>query len=148
LLGWYLGVVVLDLVKGERVLEYIMFNIMHVRTFVEECWIKLLPFPPELPLPLWRSPANPYPFEITLRGDPTTTLAAMITRDPFDKTVHSLGGTWKAPIPDGIPNEIIKFLTQATHSALYSLLSLLAHKAYNPPDRCHTRLLHKKVTPN
>jgi hypothetical protein len=37
----YSGVVVLDVVRGERILDQLMFNIMHVRTFVEECWIKI-----------------------------------------------------------------------------------------------------------
>jgi hypothetical protein len=56
----------------------------------------------------------------------------MITRDLFDKTVNSLG-IGKAPCPSGIPNEIINFLPNATRSALFSLLSLLAHNAYTPP---------------
>jgi hypothetical protein len=55
----------------------------------------------------------------------------MITHDTFDETIISLG-TCKAPGPDGIPNEIIKFLPLATRSTLFSLLSLLAHKAYTP----------------
>jgi hypothetical protein len=72
----------------------------------------------------------------------------MITRDTFDKTIHSLG-TGKAPGPDGIPNEIIKFLPPATRSALFSLLSLLAHTSYTPLEWCHstTCLLHKKGDP-
>jgi hypothetical protein len=57
----------------------------------------------------------------------------MITRDTFDKTINSLG-TGKAPGPYGIPNEIIKFLPLATRSGLFSFLSLLAHKAYKPPE--------------
>jgi hypothetical protein len=71
----------------------------------------------------------------------------MIIRDTFGKTINSLG-TGKALGPDGIPNEIIKFLPPATRFALFSLLSLLAHKAYTPPEWCHstTCLLHKKVT--
>jgi hypothetical protein len=36
-IGWYSGIVVLDVVRGERVLDYLMLNIMHVWTFVEEC---------------------------------------------------------------------------------------------------------------
>jgi hypothetical protein len=36
-LGRYLGVVVLDVVRGERVLDLRMFNMVHVQTFVEEC---------------------------------------------------------------------------------------------------------------
>jgi hypothetical protein len=77
------------------------------------------------------------------RGDSSLALAGMITLDIFDKTVNSLGiGT--APGPDGIPHEIIKFLPTATRFALFSLLSLLAHKAYTPPELCHitTCLLH------
>jgi hypothetical protein len=72
----------------------------------------------------------------------------MIARDTFDKTIKSLG-TGKAPGPDGIPNEIIKVLPLAIRSALFSLLSLLAHKAYTPLERCHntTYLLHKKGDP-
>jgi hypothetical protein len=72
----------------------------------------------------------------------------MITRDTFDKTITSLG-TGKAPGPDGSPNEIIKFLPLATRSALFSLLSLLAHNTYTPPEWCHstTCLLHKKGDP-
>jgi hypothetical protein len=67
----------------------------------------------------------------------------MITRDTSDKTINSLG-TGKAPGPYGIPNEIMKFLPLETRSALFSLLSLLAHKAYTPPEWCHitTCLLH------
>jgi hypothetical protein len=36
-IGWYSGIVVLDVVRGDRVLDSLMFNIMHVRTLVEEC---------------------------------------------------------------------------------------------------------------
>ena len=72
----------------------------------------------------------------------------MITRDTFDKTLKSLG-TSKAPGPDGIPNEILKFLPPETRSTLFSLLSLLARKSYTPPEWCHntTCMLHKKVVP-
>jgi hypothetical protein len=72
----------------------------------------------------------------------------MITRDTFDNTINSLG-TGKAPSPDGIPNEIIKFLLFVNRSALFSLLSPLAHKAYTPPEWCHrtTCLRHKKCDP-
>jgi hypothetical protein len=72
----------------------------------------------------------------------------MITRDAFAKTLHSLG-TGKARGPNGIPNEIIKFLPPATRSALFSLLSILAHKSYTPLEWCHstTCLFHKKGDP-
>jgi hypothetical protein len=101
--------------------------------------------PPVLPISSWELPDNPDNFTIKPRGDPSFTLADMITRDTFDKTIHSLG-TGKAPRPDGIPNEIIKFLPPATRSVLFSLLSLLAHKSYTPLEWCHstTCLLHKK----
>jgi hypothetical protein len=62
---------------------------------------------------------NPDNFTIEPRGDPSLTLAVMITHDIFDKTIHSLG-TGKAPGPDGIPNEIIKYLPPAPPSFLSS----------------------------
>jgi hypothetical protein len=91
---------------------------------------------------------NPDNFTIEPRGNPSLTLADMITRDTFDTTVNSLG-TGKATCPDGIPNEIIKFLPPATRSALFSLLSLLALTPDTPPEWCHstTSLLHKKDDP-
>jgi hypothetical protein len=35
-IGWYSGVVLLEVVRGERVLDKLLFHIMHVRNFVEE----------------------------------------------------------------------------------------------------------------
>jgi hypothetical protein len=104
--------------------------------------------PTELPIPPWEHPDNPDHFFIETRGDSTLTLADMITRDTFDNTITSLG-TGKAPCPNAIPNEIINFLPMSTRSALFSLFSPLAHKAYTPSDWCHitTYLLHKKGYP-
>jgi hypothetical protein len=34
---FYSGIVELDVVRGERVLDWLMLSIMHVRTFVGEC---------------------------------------------------------------------------------------------------------------
>jgi hypothetical protein len=104
--------------------------------------------PHKLSTPPWELPDNPDNFTIEPRGDPSLTFADMIPRDTFDKPLNSLG-TGKAPGPDGIPNEIIKFLPPVTRSALFSLLSLLAHKSYTPPEWCHstTCLLHKKGDP-
>jgi hypothetical protein len=63
----------------------------------------------------------------------------MITRNTLDKTVNS-SNTRKDPCPDGIPNEIIDFLPDATRSALFFLLFLLARKAYTPPNGATTPL--------
>jgi hypothetical protein len=52
-------------------------------------------------VPPWELPDNPGNFTIEPRGDPSLTLADMITRDTFDKTINSLG-TGKAPDADGI----------------------------------------------
>jgi hypothetical protein len=38
-IGRYLGVVVLDVVRGERIIGGLMLNVMHVWTFVEDCII-------------------------------------------------------------------------------------------------------------
>jgi hypothetical protein len=44
-LGWYMGVVVLDVVRGEHVLDYRMFNERHVQTL----WsVNILKIPVEL----------------------------------------------------------------------------------------------------
>jgi hypothetical protein len=86
-----------------------------------------------LPIPPWELPDNLDNYTIGPPGDPSLTLADVISRDTFDKTLNSLG-TCNAPGPDGIPNEIIKFLPPATRSALFSLLSLLAHTSYTPPE--------------
>jgi hypothetical protein len=40
--------------------------------------------PHELPIPAWELPANPDNFTIEPRGDPSLTLADMITRDTLD----------------------------------------------------------------
>jgi hypothetical protein len=42
--GWYSGIVLLDVVRGGRVLDEVMFNIMNVRTFVEECTYRYYDF--------------------------------------------------------------------------------------------------------
>jgi beta-galactosidase GanA len=39
---------VLDVVRGERVLDYLIFNMMHVRNFVEECIEKWMCYPEPL----------------------------------------------------------------------------------------------------
>jgi hypothetical protein len=36
-IAWYSGVVVPDVVSGERVLNALMLNIMYIQYFVEEC---------------------------------------------------------------------------------------------------------------
>jgi hypothetical protein len=36
-IGWYSGIVVLDVVRGERVHDQLMLNVLHVQTFMEEC---------------------------------------------------------------------------------------------------------------
>jgi hypothetical protein len=60
--------------------------------------------PPELPLPPWEQPDNPNQFFIEPRGDSTLTLADIITRYAFDKTINSLG-TGKAPGQTVSPTE-------------------------------------------
>jgi hypothetical protein len=93
--------------------------------------------PPVLPIPPWEHPDSHDRFVIEPRGVTSITLADMITIATFDKAINS-HGTDKAPDPGGIPNEIIKFLPLATRSALFSLFTLLAHKAYTPLEWCHS----------
>jgi hypothetical protein len=93
--------------------------------------------PLALPIPPWEHPNSPDRFVIEPRGDISFTLTDLITLDTFYAMINSLG-TGKAPCPDGIPNEIIKFLPLATRSALFFLLSLLANNAYTTPEWCHS----------
>jgi hypothetical protein len=46
---WYSGVIVLVVLKGEGVLDLLMFYIMHVRIFVGECCCK------QLQISIWRA---------------------------------------------------------------------------------------------
>jgi hypothetical protein len=103
--------------------------------------------PPELPIPPWENPQNPEPFVLAPRGDPFITLTDMMARDTFDQTVSSLGAG-RAFGPYGIPTEMTKFLPNTDRSALFSLVSLFAHKAYTPPTSATTPLAYctEKVT--
>jgi hypothetical protein len=105
--------------------------------------------PAGLSLPPWENSDNPDSVVITPHGKPTLTIDDMMIIKAFDNTTFSLG-TGKAPSPDCILNEIIEFLPHATHLVLFSLLPLLAHKAYTPSDwyESTTCLLHKKGDPS
>jgi hypothetical protein len=51
--------------------------------------------PPELSIIPWELPDNPDNFTIEPRGDPSLTLADMITRDTFDKTFDSFNAPYR-----------------------------------------------------
>jgi hypothetical protein len=60
--------------------------------------------------------------------------------------------TGKAPGPDTIPNEIIKFLPEKAHDVIYSLFTIMAKHSYTPRKWCTsaTKLIYKpnKTDPN
>jgi hypothetical protein len=69
------------------------------------------------------------------RGPNIATLSDMTTRDTFNQTIQQLG-IGKSHGPDGIPNEIIKYLPIEEHTTIFSLMTLLAKSSYTPPKWC------------
>ncbi len=45
--------------------------------------------------------------------------------------------TGKAPGPDTIPNEVIKFLPEKAHDVIYSLFTIMAKHSYTPQKMVH-----------
>ena len=60
--------------------------------------------------------------------------------------------TGKAPGPDTIPDEVIKFLPEKAHDVIYSLFTIMAKNSYTPKKWCTSaaKLIYKpnKNDPN
>ncbi len=58
----------------------------------------------------------------------------------------------KAPSPDALPNEIIKFLPDTTHNLIFTVFKLMATRSYTPKKWCMsaTKLIYipNKSDPN
>ena len=67
----------------------------------------------------------------------------------YVRTVTRLA-TGKAPGPDGIPNEVLRYLPDRMHSVIFGLFVLLAKHSYTPPSwgRSVTCLLFKHGKPD
>ena len=102
-----------------------------------------------LPHAPWTQPQNPDNFEVTsptqdITPHPAPTLDTYITRGHYDTaTMRSPEG--KAPGPDAITNELIKHLSETTHTLLYTLFRIIAKHNYTPKEQCRsaTCLLYK-----
>ena len=58
---------------------------------------------------------------------------------------YQWASTGKAPGPDTIPNEVIKFLPEKAHDVIYSLFTIMAKQSYTPQKWCTsaTKLIFK-----
>jgi len=105
--------------------------------------------PDQLPQAPWIQPQNLDNFEFAppiynTTPHPVASLDSYITRSYYDRaTTRAPEG--KAPGPDAITNELIKHLTEATHTFLYNLLRIMAKYKYTPKEWCRTStcLLYK-----
>ena len=75
-------------------------------------------------------------------------LKQMKDRGNYDYCVRHLANN-KAPGPDGIPNELLRWLPEDVHTAIHGLLAEMYRTAYIPQEWCEsvTVLLHKKGDP-
>jgi hypothetical protein len=87
--------------------------------------------PDPLPTAPWNISSNLDPYTITTRGDPTTTLEQLLSRDSFTTAISRLP-VGKAPGPDGVPAEIIKHLHPSTLDAIFDLFLLFAKHSFTP----------------
>jgi hypothetical protein len=53
--------------------------------------------------------------------------------------------TGKAPVPDTLPNEIIKYLPEKAHDIIFTIFTLMAKHSYTPTKWCTstTKLIYK-----
>jgi ribonuclease HI len=72
----------------------------------------------------------------------------IMDRGNYDYCVRHLANN-KAPGPDGIPNELLRWLPEDVHTAIHGLLAQMYRTAYIPQEWCEsvTVLLHKKGDP-
>ena len=77
----------------------------------------------------------PDPFTLQPHSTPTltpNTTADLMKKAHYERAV-ARAPPGKAPGPDGIPNEVIKFLPESVHEAIYLLFRLMATHEYTPP---------------
>ena len=108
--------------------------------------------PDNLPTPPWQNPDNPDHYE-TKPKDPNKaqhTLDHYLTRGHYTMA-YQKASSGKAPGPDALPNEIIKFLPDTAHDLIFTLFQLIARHSYTPKKWCvsATKLSYKpnKKTP-
>jgi hypothetical protein len=102
--------------------------------------------PDNLPTPPWQNPSNPYPYETKLKdlNKAQHTLDHYLTKGHYTMA-YQKASTGKAPSPDALPNEIIKFLPDTAHDLIFDLFQLMARHSYTPKKWCvsATRLVYK-----
>jgi hypothetical protein len=102
--------------------------------------------PDNLPTPQWQNPSNSDPCETKLKDPNKTqyTLDHYLTRGHYTMAYHK-ASTGKAPGPDALPNEIIKFLPVIAHDLIFNLFQLMARHSCKPKkwSVSATRLIYK-----
>ena len=90
-----------------------------------------------LPAPPWTIPNNPDNFvlENPTITQPLPSVDQTLTKGHYT-TALARTSIGKAPGPDTIPNEIIKYLPEEVHDLIYSLFRLMAQLRYTPATWC------------
>jgi hypothetical protein len=101
----------------------------------------------DLSIPPWQDPTNPDKYTTPKRPDAKT---AQLTLDHHLTKSHYIiayqrATPRKAPGPDKIPNEIIKYLPDAAHDMIFHLFKLMTKKNYKPKKKCTsaTKLIYR-----
>jgi hypothetical protein len=108
--------------------------------------------PDDLPIPPWQDLTNPDTYTTPKRSD-TKTVQLTLDRH-FAKSHHILvcqrATPRKAPGPDAIPNEIIKYFPDAAHNMIFQLFRLMATHSYTPKKwcTCATKLIYNPNKPD
>jgi hypothetical protein len=109
--------------------------------------------PDNIPITPWQNPENPdaYTNNHTKPPQQQVPLNEILTRAHYTMACQR-ASTGKAPRPDTIPNEVIKFLPENAHDVIYSLFTIMAKHSYIPPKWCTsvTKLIYEpnKKDPN
>ncbi len=105
--------------------------------------------PDNIPAPPWQNPKNPdaYTNNHTKPPQQQLPLNEILARAHYTMACQRTP-TGKAPGPDTIPNEVIKFLPEKTHDVIYSLFTIMAKNSYIPQKWCTsaTKLIYKPNT--
>jgi hypothetical protein len=102
--------------------------------------------PDTLPTPPLLNPHNLDPYETKCK-DPYKaqhTLDHYLTRGHYTMA-YQKASPGKAPDPDAMSNEIIKFLPDTSHDLIFTLFKLMAKRSYTPKKWCMsaTKLIYK-----
>jgi len=94
--------------------------------------------PEHILLPPWQNSLNPDPYTTPRKGKQNVsqhTLDYYLTRGHYAAACHK-ASAGKAPGPDTVPNEILKYLTESAHVLIFKLFQIMAKHSYTPKKWC------------